>query len=45
VAHAISLIVEEVRRNMGLLGVVDLNGVNGDCVQRVGDRREDGVEV
>jgi len=44
VAHAIKLIVEEVRRNMGLLGVVDVNGVNADCVRRVGERREGGVE-
>lgn len=35
VAHAINLIVEEVRRNMGLLGVVDVTQVNADAVVRV----------
>ncbi|MNT95201.1 L-lactate dehydrogenase [compost metagenome] len=35
VAHAITLIVEEVRRNMGLLGVVDVAQVNADTLVRV----------
>ncbi|WP_175173161.1 alpha-hydroxy acid oxidase [Achromobacter pestifer] len=35
VAHAIGLIVEEVRRNMGLLGVVDLKALGADCVRRL----------
>ncbi|KAG1239178.1 hypothetical protein G6F68_018693 [Rhizopus microsporus] len=35
VAHAIGLIVEEVRRNMGLLGVVDVKAVNADCIVRL----------
>lgn len=35
VAHAIGLIVEEVRRNMGLLGVVDLKALNADCLRRL----------
>lgn len=34
VAHAIALIVEEVRRNMGLLGVVDLSALDADCLRR-----------
>lgn len=34
VAHAIALIVEEVRRNMGLLGVVDLGALDADCLLR-----------
>lgn len=35
VAHAIALIVEEVRRNMGLLGVVDLETLSADFLMRV----------
>ncbi|MHC3907534.1 alpha-hydroxy acid oxidase [Achromobacter marplatensis] len=35
VAHAIGLIVEEVRRNMGLMGVVDLKALDADCVLRL----------
>ncbi|MNJ69134.1 L-lactate dehydrogenase [cytochrome] [compost metagenome] len=35
VAHAIGLIVEEVRRNMGMLGVVDLKALDPDCVLRL----------
>ena len=35
VAHGIALIAEEVRRNMGMLGVVTLAEVNGDCVLRL----------
>ncbi|WP_148316680.1 alpha-hydroxy acid oxidase [Achromobacter xylosoxidans] len=34
VAHAIALIVEEIRRNMGLLGIVDLREVNQSLLQR-----------
>ncbi|MFY3332767.1 alpha-hydroxy acid oxidase [Achromobacter xylosoxidans] len=34
VAHAIALIVEEIRRNMGLLGIVDLREVNLSLLQR-----------
>lgn len=34
VAHAIALITEEVRRNMGLLGIVDLRKVNESLLQR-----------
>ena len=34
VAHAIALITEEVRRNMGLLGIVDLREVNESLLQR-----------
>lgn len=34
VAHAIALIVEEIRRNMGLLGIVDLREVNQGLLQR-----------
>lgn len=34
VAHAIALIVEEIRRNMGLLGTVDLREVNQSLLQR-----------
>lgn len=33
VAHAIALIVEEIRRNMGLLGIVDLREVNQSLLQ------------
>lgn len=35
VDHAIALIVEEVRRNMGLLGVVDLAALDADCLLRM----------
>ena len=35
VAHAIGLIVEEVRRNMGLLGVVDLKALDAYFVMRI----------
>ncbi|QVQ28422.1 alpha-hydroxy acid oxidase [Achromobacter deleyi] len=35
VAHAIALIVEEVRRNMGLMGVVDLGALDADCLLRL----------
>jgi len=35
VDHAIALIVEEVRRNMGLLGVVDLAVLDADCLLRM----------
>ncbi len=38
VAHGIALIAEEVRRNMGMLGVVTLAEVNGDCVLRLTPR-------
>lgn len=34
VAHAIALIVEEIRRNMGLLGIVDLRELNQSLLQR-----------
>lgn len=34
VAHAIALIVEEIRRNMGLLGIVDLREVNQSLLHR-----------
>ncbi|MFY3681124.1 alpha-hydroxy acid oxidase [Achromobacter xylosoxidans] len=34
VAHAIALIAEEIRRNMGLLGIVDLREVNQSLLQR-----------
>lgn len=34
VAHAIALIVEEIRRNMGLLGIIDLREVNQSLLQR-----------
>lgn len=34
VAHAIALIVEEIRRDMGLLGIVDLREVNESLLQR-----------
>ncbi|MEN4918376.1 alpha-hydroxy acid oxidase [Achromobacter spanius] len=37
VAHAIALIAEEVRRNMGLLGVVDLQELDADFLRRVGE--------
>ena len=37
VAHAIALIVEEVRRNMGLLGVVDLRELEASFLRRAGD--------
>ncbi|KRC80628.1 2-hydroxy-acid oxidase [Achromobacter sp. Root83] len=37
VAHAVALIVEEVRRNMGLLGVVELSELDADCLLRVSD--------
>ncbi|MFY1865796.1 alpha-hydroxy acid oxidase [Achromobacter xylosoxidans] len=33
VAHAIALIVEEIRRNMGLLGIVDLRELNQSLLQ------------
>lgn len=36
VAHAIALINEEVRRNMGLLGVVDLKELGVEFLQRAG---------
>ncbi|MFJ3460117.1 alpha-hydroxy acid oxidase [Achromobacter spanius] len=36
VAHAIALITEEVRRNMGLLGVVDLKELSAGFLQRAG---------
>ena len=35
VDHAIALIVDEVRRNMGLLGVVDLAALDADCLLRM----------
>ncbi|KMJ88787.1 (S)-2-hydroxy-acid oxidase [Achromobacter xylosoxidans] len=34
VAHAIALIAEEIQRNMGLLGIVDLREVNQSLLQR-----------
>ena len=37
VAHAIALIAEEVRRNMGLLGVVDLQELDADFLRRAGE--------
>lgn len=36
VAHAIALLAEEVKRNMGLLGVVDLKALDAGFLQRVG---------
>lgn len=36
VSHAITLIAEEVRRNMGLLGVLDLKALNADFLLRAG---------
>jgi L-lactate dehydrogenase (cytochrome) len=35
VDHAIALIVEEVRRNMGLMGLVDLGRLSADWLQRL----------
>lgn len=35
VSHAIKLIVEEIRRNMGMLGVVDLREVTRDALARL----------
>ncbi|MGN6457811.1 MAG: alpha-hydroxy-acid oxidizing protein, partial [Achromobacter mucicolens] len=34
VAHAIALIAEEVKRDMGLLGVVDVRELNAEFLQR-----------
>jgi len=37
VAHAIGLIAEEVKRNMGLLGVVDLRALDAGFLRRAGE--------